>query len=87
MKILGKRGFGGVGGIIAAALGVMIVVIVMFSVVLPQVNTSLYGAQATQSNLSGGAASLAQQAPLLLVLGFIFIPIVAVALGYFGSRQ
>ena len=82
----GKRGFGGVGGIIAAAIGVMVVVIVMFSVVLPQVNSSLYGASAASANLTGGAYSLAQQSPLLLVLGFIFIPIVAVALGYLGRE-
>lgn len=81
-----KRGFGGVGGVIAAALGLMVVIIVLFSVVLPQVNTSLYGTGAAAANLTGGAASLAQQSPLLLVLGLVFIPIVAVALGYFSSQ-
>lgn len=88
----GQMGGGMAGSIVAGSLGIMVLIIILFTVVLPQINTSVVlnttqGGTSNLANLSGSGQSLALQTPLLIVLGFMFIPIVAVALSYFGNRQ
>lgn len=58
--------------LIGAAIGVMILIIVMFSVTIPTVTEAI-----ATANLTGAASTIAGLIPLLLVLG-IFIIIVSI---------
>lgn len=67
----------------AVFIGAMIAVIILFSVVLPVVNT---GVTSTASNLTGytGALQVAQQVPLILVLT-LFVAVAVVILRAFSA--
>lgn len=57
--------------LIGSIIGVMVLIIIAYVVVLPIVNTALYGSSAASANLSGGAYTLSQQLPLFIVLGIV----------------
>lgn len=61
----------GQGGLVAGLIGIMVVLIIAYVVVLPVVNTALYGS--TTANLTGSALTLSQQLPLFIVLGIVIL--------------
>lgn len=71
--------------LVQAGIGLVVLIIVVFYVVLPNVNTALYGAQAAQANLSGAALTMAQQTPLFAVLALIFVPLAVLAISAFRT--
>jgi hypothetical protein len=73
------------GDLVQAGIGLVVLIIVVFYVVLPNVNVALYGAAATQTNLSGAALTMAQQTPLFTVLALVFVPLAVLAISAFRS--
>lgn len=62
------------------AITVIVVMIIVFSALLPIVNSQLYGAGANQTNLSGAGLQLANQTQLFIILAFVFAPLAGIAI-------
>jgi len=72
---------------IPVAIGIAVLIVVVFAVAIPIANTQLYGANAAQTNLSGAESTLANQTKLMIILGLVFVPLAAVAAAYFLRRD
>jgi len=74
--------------LIPVAIGVSVLIVIVFAVVVPVTNTMLYPANAnTTVNLSGAENTLANQTKLMIILGLVFVPLAGIAAAYFLKRS
>lgn len=74
------------GALVEAGISIVVLVMVVFNVILPIVNTTLYSqGVANSTNLSGAALTMAQQTPLFAVLALLFVPMAVLAISAFRT--